>query len=118
MARAHAGASGERFHPERPRQILPDEFQQRRETALCSSQVQERGELRLAAGPAMIYDELLSRTPRYAFADILAYQGEREVDARRDAGRSPQLARLCIDAVCIEAHGGKLPREVGAATPV
>ncbi len=65
---------------------------------------QRGAELRLAAGALHEYDQLARRFHRHLVAIVLLDQGQRQVDAGRDAGRGPQRSVLDVDPVRIDVY--------------
>ena len=118
IARAHAGLGRELLHREPLAQIAAHVIEQRREAAVGALELEQRRELRLPTRPAVIHHELLRHLARHGLAQILGDERQRQVDARGDAGRAPELPGLHEDAVRIELHARKLPREIVAARPV
>ena len=81
-------------------------------------QFQQGRILRLAAQPAVI-DHQPPRDPlRNRKAQVLLYHRQRQVDARRRAGRGPHAAILDEDAVGIDPAAGEARLQLGGISPV
>ena len=68
-------------------------------------------ELRLAAGAHQIHHMAAGDSERHGIAEILAHQGQRQIHARSNAGRGPDLARAHEQRVALQRHIGKQFRE-------
>ena len=114
MPRAHAGTIGQVLHRQRRVEIFARPGQQRAEPAVRRLQLQQRGELRLAAAAAMIEHELARGVLRDLLAMVLHDHGQRKVDPGGDAGRTPDVAVTHENAVRLELDvrigAEKLPR--------
>ena len=82
------------------------QVEQRREPAAGPIRLEQRRELRLPAGPAVIDHELLRGTLGDRLAEILGDQRQREIDAGGDAGRGPDRAVADENAVGLDADAG------------
>ena len=104
--------SARRSTPRSLAEMLARPAQQRAEAPAGPVQLQQRRELRLAAGPAVVDHQLLRGPRARRLAEILGDHGQRQVDAGGDAGRGPDVAVLDEDAVGLEPR----PRESVART--
>ena len=101
------------FHRQPLPQVAAHVIEQRREAPVGPLQLEQRGELRLSARPAVVHHQLLCHLARDRLAEVLGDQRQRQIDARGDAGRAPELAALHEDAVGLEPDARK-PRAKSA----
>src|SRR5215469_14293528 len=66
----------------------------------------------------MVDDQVLRGASREALAEVLADQGERQVDAGSDAGRAPEASLTHENAIRLEPHARKAAAKLLAAAPV
>lgn len=91
---------------------------QRGETAGPPAELDEGGELRLAARPAPVDDELLRDAPPDVRTEIVLDQGDRQVDAGRNPRRGPDAAVPDEDALGVHRHLRVAALEPLRAVPV
>lgn len=118
IPRTHRGARRQAFHAELLVEMLARPAQHRGEPSVGAIQFQQSRELRLAARPAVIDDQLLRGLARDPLAEIVGDHRQREVNAGGDARRGPNIAIPDIDAVGFEPHPRKAPGEIGTAVPM
>lgn len=83
-----------------------------------AADLEEGGELRLPARPALVDDELLRDAADDGGPEVVLDQREREVDPRGDAGGGPDVAVPHVDAVGVDADLRIAAAETVGAVPV
>jgi hypothetical protein len=86
VARAHRGAVRQALDRQRLADAFARPSEYRRKTAVRPVGLRQRRELRLAARPAMVDDELLRSALGDGLAEILRNKRQREVDTGGDPG--------------------------------
>ena len=117
VPRAHGGAVGEALDGQRLGEMRAHPLDQLDEAAGPPAQFHERRELRLAAGPALVDDELLRRPAGDVGAEIVLDEGQRQIDAGGDAGRGPDIAVADEDAIGVQLDLRIAAAEVVRAAP-
>ena len=105
LARTEVGRRSKLFDGQRRLQVLLGVVEGILYAVGLRLQFEQGGVLRLPAGAPVIQDEFLRHRPRHGRAQILLDHREREIDARRHAGRSPDPAiddedPVFLDALC------------------
>ena len=75
-------------------------------------------ELRLAARTAQVHDQVPGHRQRRRPADVLLDQRQRQVDARRHAGRGDHVAVPHVDRLRVDPHVWVAPGQLLAVGPV
>jgi hypothetical protein len=118
VPRAHGGTVGEAFHRQRFREMRAHPLDQFHKAAGSPTHLHQPRELRLAARPSLMHDELLRGVACDLRAEIVLDEREREVDTGRDARGGPDLAIADEDAIGLECHVRIAPPEMLRAAPV
>jgi hypothetical protein len=104
-ALAHMGAGGERRHREIGARVFHDESADAGKALVLDALGGElRGELGLTAGAHQIHDVMAGKRERHLAAEVFLDQRKREVHARGDAGRRPDVAVADIDRVVLDGN--------------
>ena len=105
-----AGARRQRRHVERLVEIVLHPVDQRGERRLGRGlRLQQRAELRLVARPPGIEHEVPRDQVGRGGAEVGLDQGQRHVDAGRDAGRRPDLAVDDVERIGIDLERREVP---------
>src|SRR3569623_609059 len=83
---AHRGIVGQLLDRERQLDVVLDPADESLEATGLAAAFEEPGKLGLAAGTAAVHHELLRRAAGEGSPEIVLDQGQRQVDAGRDAG--------------------------------
>jgi len=118
VARAHCRPVGEPLDWQPFAEPLARPGEQRRKPALRAIRLEQRRELRLAAGAPVVDHEILRRALCHRLAKIIADEGEREVDPSADPGRGPHRSVADEDAVRLDPNLRIGAGELGSARPV
>ncbi len=118
VARAHGGLGGQALDVQRLGEALAHPVHQGGEPAMHAAGVQQGGELRLAARPAVVHHELLGRCAGHLRAQVVLDQRQGQVDAGGDPRRGPGVALAHEDPVGLQADGRIAPGEFVGAAPV
>jgi hypothetical protein len=117
VAGAHVRPAGQLFDVQGLAEVLAGPGQQAVEAG-ARVQLQKRRELRLAAGSAVVDDQLLGGLAGDVLAEVGGDHRQGQVDPGGDPGAGPDLAVADIDAVRLQPHLRIAPPEVGGAVPV
>ncbi len=118
-ALAHAGPGGQRRQrPDRRRDA--GRSSQRRTPNLSSAVRSDSAVLNCACPPGRLRNmtEVTRHRQRHRAPQILLHQRQREIDARRDAGRGPNRTVAHENRIDLDTHRGETPREVRAIGPM
>jgi hypothetical protein len=89
-----------------------------REATVARTELEQARVLRLPAGSLRVDDELAGDVLRHGGTQIFADQGEREIDARRDPCRRPEVAVANPDPIGLEPDEWVLPLDLPGSAPV
>lgn len=119
VARGEAGAGGERLHGQVVGRVLGDPALHLPQGIAAGGLRGELGaELGLVARPAQEHHQVAGDGQGGVPVQVLLDQGQREVDARGDAGRGGDVAVTDVDGVRLDRDGRVVAGQLGAVAPV
>ena len=118
LAQAHAGRLRQTLDGERFGDVIAGIAKGGGNPVVLRRQIDGSCELRLSAMATMVDDEVLCHALGDGKTMVLLDQSQREIDAGRDARRSPYVAVPTEDAICLNPDGWVVSLKARCISPV